>query len=111
SIGRDEARRIIKESRVTRERASRASHATGASRRSGERGRVWGSPRGEAPRLKMRSFLVCIHDATPAYARETQVMICDLAPFVGRRLSFGLVPNWYGEWPLAAHPDYCRLVR
>ena len=59
----------------------------------------------------MRPFLVCIHDATPAYARETRVMIRDLAPLVGRRLSFGVVPNWYGEWPLAAHPDYCRMVK
>jgi hypothetical protein len=59
----------------------------------------------------MRQFLVCIHDATPAYARETRVMIRDLAPLVGRRLSFGVVPDWYGEWPLASHRDYCRLVR
>jgi hypothetical protein len=59
----------------------------------------------------MRRFHCCIHDATPAYARETQVMIRDLAPFLGRRLSFGVVPNWHGEWPLVAHPDYCRLVR
>ncbi len=59
----------------------------------------------------MRPFLVCIHDATPAYARETRVMIRDLAPLLGRRLSFGVVPNWHGEWPLAAHPDYCRLVQ
>ena len=59
----------------------------------------------------MRRFLVCIHDATPAYARETRVMIRDLAPFLGRRLSFAVVPDWHGEWPLAAHPDYCRLVR
>ena len=59
----------------------------------------------------MRPFLVCIHDATPAYARETQVMIRDLAPLLGRRLSFGVVPNWHGEWPLLAHPDYCRLVQ
>ena len=59
----------------------------------------------------MRPFLVCIHDATPAYARETRVMIRDLAPLLGRRLSFGVVPDWYGEWPLAAHPDYCRLVQ
>jgi hypothetical protein len=58
----------------------------------------------------MRPFLVCIHDATPAYARETRVMIRDLAPLVGRRLSLAVVPNWYREWPLAAHPDYCRLV-
>jgi peptidoglycan/xylan/chitin deacetylase (PgdA/CDA1 family) len=62
-------------------------------------------------RQPMRRFLVCIHDATPAYARETRVMIRDLAPFLGRRFSFGVVPNWHGAWPLAAHPDYCRLVR
>ena len=58
-----------------------------------------------------RRFLVCIHDATPAYARETRVMIQDLAPLLGRRLSFGVVPNWHGKWPLAADPGYCRLVR
>jgi uncharacterized protein len=58
----------------------------------------------------MRSFLVCIHDATPAWARETRVMIRDLAPLVGRRLTFGVVPDWYGDWPLAAHPDYCRML-
>jgi peptidoglycan/xylan/chitin deacetylase (PgdA/CDA1 family) len=38
-------------------------------------------------------------------------MVRDLAPLVGRRFSFGVVPDWYGEWPLAAHPDYCRLVQ
>jgi len=38
-------------------------------------------------------------------------MIRDLAPFLGHRFSFGVVPNWRGEWPLAAHPDYCRLIR
>jgi hypothetical protein len=59
----------------------------------------------------MRPFLVCIHDATPAYARETRAMIRDLAPLLGRRLSFAVVPDWYGEWPLAAHPGYCRLVQ
>jgi hypothetical protein len=57
------------------------------------------------------SFLVCVHDATPAHARETRIMLRDLAPLVGRRLSLGVVPDWHGEWPLAAHPDYCRLVR
>jgi hypothetical protein len=59
----------------------------------------------------MRPFLVCIHDATPAYAHETQVIIRDLAPLLGRRLSVGVVPNWYNAWPLAAYPDYCRLVQ
>jgi hypothetical protein len=59
----------------------------------------------------MRSLLVCVHDATPAYARETRAMIEDLAPLVGRRLSFGVVPDWHGQWPLTGHPDYCRLVQ
>ena len=57
-----------------------------------------------------RLFVVCIHDATPAYARETQTVIRDLAPLVGRHLTFGVVPNWHGEWPLTAHPNYCRLL-
>jgi hypothetical protein len=56
-------------------------------------------------------FLVCIHDGSPAFARETRVILRDLAPFLGRRLSFAVVPDWHGQWPLAAHPDYCRLLR
>ena len=59
----------------------------------------------------MRPFLVCIHDATPAYARETEVMVGELAPLLGRRFSVGVVPDWHGEWPLVAHPDYCRLLQ
>jgi hypothetical protein len=59
----------------------------------------------------MRPFLVCIHDVTPAYADETRLMLRDLTPLVGRRLSLGVVPDWHGRWPLAAYPDYCRLVR
>ncbi len=59
----------------------------------------------------MRRFLVCIHDATPAYQRETRAIIRDLAPILGRRFSFAVVPDWHGEWPLAAHPDYCQLVQ
>lgn len=58
----------------------------------------------------MRPFLVCIHDATPAYARLTERMVRELAPLVGRRLSFGVVPDWCGAWPLSAHRDYCNLV-
>jgi hypothetical protein len=59
----------------------------------------------------MRPFLVCIHDATPAYARETRELLRGLAPLLGRRLSFGVVPDWHGVWPLTAHPGYCQLLR
>jgi hypothetical protein len=37
-------------------------------------------------------------------------MIDDLAPLIGRRFSFGVVPNWHAAWPLAGHRDYCWLV-
>lgn len=56
----------------------------------------------------MPPFVVCVHDATPAYARETRLMIRALAPLIGRQLSCGIVPNWHGEWPLAAHSAYCQ---
>ena len=59
----------------------------------------------------MKQFQLCIHDATPAFATETGVMLKELAPRVGRRISLGVVPNWHGQWPLAAHPAYCRLIR
>jgi hypothetical protein len=38
-------------------------------------------------------------------------MLRDLAPLVGRRISLGVVPNWYRKWHLAGHPDYCRLIQ
>ena len=58
----------------------------------------------------MRRFLVCIHDATPAYEAEMRRMIRDLAPLVGRRLSFAVVPDWNNQWPLATYPVFCRLI-
>jgi peptidoglycan/xylan/chitin deacetylase (PgdA/CDA1 family) len=58
----------------------------------------------------MRPFLVCLHDASPCYARETRLVLEGLAPLVGRRLSVGVVPNWHGGWPIGAHPNYCRMV-
>jgi hypothetical protein len=58
-----------------------------------------------------RRVLVCIHDASPAFARETREMVRDLSPLIGRRLSFGVVPDWHGEWPLTSHRDYCGLLR
>src|SRR5437867_4721690 len=46
-----EATGVEVEAAAGRERASRASHANGARRRSGARESVSGSPRGEAPRM------------------------------------------------------------
>jgi hypothetical protein len=51
SCRRRERERSSMENTCASER-SEASHATGASRRSGERGRVWGSLRGASPQIK-----------------------------------------------------------
>ena len=59
----------------------------------------------------MPPFLICIHDATPAHARETLRISRDLAPHLGRTLSFGVVPDWHEQWPLTAHAGYCRAVQ
>lgn len=58
----------------------------------------------------MQSFIICVHDATPAFAAQTRMIIRDLAPIVGRRFSLAVVPNWHAQWPLADHRDYCRHV-
>ena len=39
------------------------------------------------------------------------MILDELEPLVGRRLSLGVVPNWRGRWHLTAYPEYCRLVR
>jgi copper homeostasis protein len=51
-----------------RERAPRASHANGARRRSGARERVSGSPRGEAPRIRLEVIVQSLEDARAAAA-------------------------------------------
>ena len=53
---------------------------------------------------------VCIHDATPAFAREIEMMVRHLTPLIGRHLSFGVVPDWHGQWPLTSHLDFCRAL-
>src|SRR6187549_2310879 len=58
-----------------------------------------------------KPFLVCVHDVTPAFDHETRMMIRDLDPMIGRRLSLAVVPDWYGKWPLAAHPEFCRSIQ
>ena len=59
----------------------------------------------------MRPFHICLHDVTPAFQRQTQTLMHDLAPLVGRQFSCGVVPDWHGAWPLVEHRDYCDLIR
>ena len=61
--------------------------------------------------MPSRPLIVCIHDASPLFEGETRMMIRDLAPLLGRRISCGVVPDWHGQWPLAASPAYSDMLR
>ena len=58
-----------------------------------------------APRTRSAMAISGLHPRRHTGLRPGDpMMIRDLAPLLGRRLSFGVVPDWDGEWPLTAHP-------
>lgn len=59
----------------------------------------------------MPPFLLCIHDVTPAYEHDIQLLIREITPLLGTRFSLGVVPNWHGQWSLEAHPTFCRMLK
>src|SRR4051794_13880678 len=62
---------LINHRSLPRERAQRASHAIGARRRSGARERVSGSPRDEAPRMRLEAVaLQASVEGRPAQAKR-----------------------------------------
>ena len=62
------------------------------------------------PQSVDRQFIVCLHDATPAFARETETIIRGLTPLIANSFSIAVVPDWDDSWPLAGSPDYCRML-
>src|SRR5205814_7990883 len=78
-VSQIEAQPAERVARATRERAPRASQANGASRRSGERESLSGSPRGEAPRIRL------VESGDPL-AKRLHVF-----PDLGRVVHFGFV--------------------
>lgn len=56
------------------------------------------------------SVLLSIHDVTPAWASQVEELWA-LCRARGATPALLVVPNWHGEWPLRAHPDYVRWIR
>ena len=61
--------------------------------------------------MRLQRFLVCVHDVSPSFERETRQIIDDLSEIIGDRFALGVVPDWHGRWPLDEHPAFCRHVR
>jgi predicted deacetylase len=61
---------------------------------------------------KARRVLVCVHDVTPRHAERLvriDAMLAELG--VGARYSMLVVPDFWGAWPLADHPEFVRWLR
>jgi predicted deacetylase len=56
------------------------------------------------------SLLVSIHDVTPALA-DGVARLWALCAARGLRPALLVVPDWHGEWPLEAHPDFVAWLR
>jgi predicted deacetylase len=51
-----------------------------------------------------------IHDVSPAWASEVELAL-EYSADAGARPALLVVPNFHGEWPLLAHPDFCARLR
>jgi predicted deacetylase len=59
-----------------------------------------------------RHVLVCVHDVTPRHADRLREIDAVLATHGLRgRYSMLVVPDFWGEWPLDAHPAFCAWLR
>lgn len=56
------------------------------------------------------SVLLTIHDVTPAWAAQVQVL-WNLCRERGATPGLLVVPDWHGSWPLRASPVYAQWVR
>ena len=56
------------------------------------------------------SLLVSIHDVTPALA-DGVARLWAICAERGVRPALLVVPDWHGEWPLEAHPEFVAWLR
>jgi predicted deacetylase len=56
------------------------------------------------------SLLISIHDVTPALTEGVR-RLWDLCAGRGLRPALLVVPDWHGQWPLEAHPDFVDWLR
>ena len=58
-----------------------------------------------------RRLLVAVHDVTPAHADRVARVLALLDDLGVHRPALFVVPDWHGEWPLGAHPEFVAELR
>lgn len=58
-----------------------------------------------------RRLLVSLHDVTPRHADAVRRIVPWLARLGIPPAQLLVVPDFHGEWPISAYPDFCREVR
>lgn len=59
----------------------------------------------------MKGIHVAVHDVSPVHWKVLARMASTLKDLGLRRYSMLVVPDYHGEWPLEAHPDFCSWLR
>ena len=61
--------------------------------------------------MRSQRLLVAIHDVPPAHA-DRVARVLDLLDSLGvHRPALFVVPDWHGEWPLGAYPEFVAELR
>ena len=59
----------------------------------------------------MKGLHVAVHDVSPVHWEVLDRLAAMLSDQGIRRYSMLVVPDYHGEWPLEAHPDFCSWLR
>jgi predicted deacetylase len=58
-----------------------------------------------------RKLLVSLHDVSPRHAQAVRRILAWLAERGLPPVQLLVVPDFHGEWPLSAYPDFCQELR
>jgi len=58
-----------------------------------------------------RKLLVSLHDVSPRHANAVRQILAWLAQRGVPPVQLLVVPDFHGEWPLSAYPDFCQELR
>ncbi len=59
----------------------------------------------------VKKLLVAVHDVTPAHAERCDRIFRLLDEISITQYALLVVPDWHGEWPLDAHPDFVEVLQ
>jgi len=61
--------------------------------------------------MSTRRFLLSLHDVSPRHARACETILSDLRAWGLPPALLLVVPDFHGQWPLEAHPEFVKRLR